>query len=167
MVGCVRDNFVRDNVMAKCIMCSKEFAAKRADAKFCSGACSVKSSRQKINGILSNAVSDVKMETAIGTFTPSTEEITPYGEVKQVWDNEHPIPNLEGGYFHIGQTQQEYLGNIVERGYLFGGKKCTHEKEELVYMGRCLQCMATPEMIKEERKPLLKAVEKKKVKSER
>ena len=70
------------------------------------------------------------------------------------------LPNLdERGTLRPGQTQEEYIANIPERGYLADGSKCVHPIEEH-YFSRCLQCMEVVPMVTRVRKSFLK--EKKK-----
>jgi predicted nucleic acid-binding Zn ribbon protein len=156
--------------MGKCVVCSKEFESNRKDAQFCSGACRVKSSRQKVKGVIFKAVAtkalkidpkdgevkygDISVDKMVDdvvkdairvvmeTNEPVPEgtiSVTPLGEDRVVWDNEHPQKNLTNGYFHIGQTKEEYIDNIPEEGFLFGGVKCEHKKGDF-FGGKCLEC---------------------------
>jgi len=86
--------------------------------------------------------------------------LTPLGERRMVWDKAKKIPNLEGGYFHIGQTQEEYIDNIPEIGYLYDGSRCKHPLQEQMY-SRCMCCNELVPMIKRERKPFLEKSDKK------
>jgi hypothetical protein len=86
--------------------------------------------------------------------------ITPLGQRRLIWDKNNPIQNLEGGYFHIGQTQEEYIENIPEVGYLFDGTKCKHPLQEQLY-SRCLSCNDLVPMIKRVRKPIIEEKPKK------
>lgn len=132
----------------RCAICDKEFEPKRADAKFCGGACRKKASRgvepEKKSEIVAPRQEEMTMvEMAVGATDQAIGEspdiMTPDGQVRQVWDKEHPVPNLENGYFHIGQTQQEYIDNLPERGYLKNGEKCEHPATESFH-SRCLLC---------------------------
>lgn len=136
-----------------CTVCTKEFEAKRADARFCSSACRNKANRikeenagvdlVKENKAMLDAIMDSDDEVGSPVAQPEKEKkeenLTPDGQVRQVWDKENPIPNLENGYFHIGQTQEEYIDNLPERGYLKNGEKCEHPATESFH-SRCLLC---------------------------
>lgn len=131
----------------QCVICSVEFEAKRADAKFCSSTCRSKGSRLEFTP--SKETTD--MEEAL-VIEPVVENMTPDGQVRKVWDKK--VENLKGGYLHIGQTQEEYIDNIPEVGYLFDGTKCTHPLKEQLY-ARCLCCNELVPMIRRERKPII------------
>lgn len=92
------------------------------------------------------------------------EELTPDGQVRGTWDKENPIPNLNGGYLHVGQTQEEYIENIPEVGFLYNGKKCHHDGG--IQGARCMECGDYVITKREEKKPLLKESAKKKKKYE-
>lgn len=125
----------------KCSVCSGDFVAKRSDAKYCSSTCRSRAMR----GISPEEVlNDMEKENEVLRQEIQSEEtdpntMTPDGQIRQVWDKEHPVPNLEGGYLHLGQTQEEYIENIPDRGYLWGGKPCHHP---ITYHSRCMECMA-------------------------
>jgi hypothetical protein len=86
--------------------------------------------------------------------------MTPFGEERQVWNKEKRIPNLMGGYLHIGQTQEEYIENIPEPGYLSNGTICGHPKEDNIY-SRCIDCGQMIPWVKRTRKALVKGTKKK------
>lgn len=114
--------------MAKCIICSNEFQSKRADARFCSATCRSRASRI-----------EPAPPAEIIKKDHSPEESTPDGQVRQVWDKENPVPNLEGGYFHIGQTQEEYIDNLPEVGFKRDHTPCNHPETEQ-FWSKCLLC---------------------------
>lgn len=93
----------------------------------------------------------IREEVQLQEIDPKT--MTPDGQVRGMWDKEKPIKNLEGGYLHIGQTQEEYIENIPEVGFLWGGKKCPHK---ITYHSRCMECMAFVKIIRADKEPLLK-----------
>lgn len=128
----------------KCVICDVEFESKRADARFCSSTCRSKASRlQPVDKVY---VSSGVIVDALPA--PEKEKKT--------------LPNIdELGTLREGQTQEEYIANISERGYLVDGSKCTHPVEEH-YFSRCLQCMELVPMVTKLRKPLLKQADKKK-----
>lgn len=124
-----------------CPQCGKEFEAIRATARFCSTACRVKANREfekKSESVASQQEEESIVRT---TVLPDPDILTPDGQVRQVWDRDNPIPNLEGGYFHIGQTQEEYLANLPEEGMLWGGIPCPHPALSKVY-SKCGDCGA-------------------------
>ena len=130
----------------QCVICSVEFEAKRADAKFCSSTC-----RNRGNRLEKTTPSTGDWP---GIPTSSISIPAPEKEKKT-------LPNIdELGTLREGQTQEEYIANIPERGYLHDGSKCTHPTEEH-YFSRCLQCMEIVPMVTRVRKSLLKESDKK------
>ena len=114
----------------KCAQCGNEFEPKRATAKFCSTVCRVKANRQEGEPV-------PPAETIKKDYSP--EELTPDGQVRQRWDRNNPVPNLEGGYFHIGQTKEEYLENLPEVGFKKDHTPCEHPETEQ-FWSKCLLC---------------------------
>jgi hypothetical protein len=134
----------------RCTICDNEFVAARSDAKFCSGACRKKASRglspERVmeemaadNQFTRDELERQAVSEPTVPMLPDPDTLTPDGQVRQVWDKNNPIPNLEGGYFHIGQTQAEYLANLPEKGFLKNGKWCSHPETE-AFHSRCLLC---------------------------
>ncbi len=149
----------------KCVICDNDFEAKRADAKFCSATCRSKGNRmdkiqmkenpmvnaETLEKIKENkAMNDALMEgdKAVGSPVPAPEKIKK-GNIDEL------------GTLRPGQTQEEYITNIPERGYLPDGSKCPHPTKEQFY-SRCLDCMELVPMEKKTRSPLLKGSDKKK-----
>jgi hypothetical protein len=134
----------------RCIICEKEFIAMRSDARFCSVTCRKRASRSQS----SEDICDTPPKVTPVSETV-TDNLTPDGQVRQIWDKENKIKNLEGGYLHIGQTQEEYIENIPEVGFLWGGNLCPHPITE-IFHSRCLQCMAVIQIVRADKAPLLK-----------
>lgn len=147
----------------KRIGCENDFEPKRSTAKFCSNTCRVRDSRDGIVGEVDaspeNAIVSLPPEKIKKEITP--EQMTPDGQVREVWDKNNPIKNLENGYLHTGQTQEEYIENIPEVGFLHGGVQCEHPAEEQLY-SRCMDCGALVPWVKKNKKAILKLKDTKK-----
>lgn len=126
--------------MTKCVICDVEFEAKRADAKFCSSTCRNRGNRLEKTNVMTTGIGDA--DNVVSPPAPEKEKKT--------------LPNIdERGTLREGQTQEEYIANIPERGYLPDGSKCTHPIEEH-YFSRCLNCMELVPVVTRVRKSLLK-----------